>query len=76
MSTRPQTSGRRRASGGSIARLPREVITELRRVTWPSREEAVRLTIMVIIVSGIVGLFLGGVDYVFNFLVTRFLLGF
>ena len=75
MSIRPQASGRRRASGASIARLPREVITELRRVTWPSREEAIRLTIMVIIVSGIVGLFLGAVDYVFNFLVTRFLLG-
>jgi preprotein translocase subunit SecE len=55
--------------------LPREVTTELRRVTWPSREEAARLTIMVLIVSGVIGLFLGGVDYVFNFLVTRFLLG-
>ncbi len=55
--------------------MPREVITELRRVTWPSREEAVRLTIMVLIVSTVVGLFLGGVDYVFNFLMTEFILG-
>ncbi len=75
MSTRTQTTGRRRASGASLARMPREVVSELRKVTWPSREEAVRLTVMVLVVSGIVGLFLGGVDYVFNLLVTRFLLG-
>ena len=75
MSTRTQTTSRRRPTGGSITRLPREVITELRRVTWPSREEAVRLTIMVLIVSAVVGLFLGGVDYVFNFIMTEFIIG-
>ncbi len=61
--------------GGAISRLPREVITELRRVTWPSREEAARLTVMVLIVSSVIGLFLGGVDYVFNLLMTEFILG-
>lgn len=75
MSTRNPTTSTRRPGGASVARLPREVITELRRVTWPSREEAVRLTIMVLIVSTVVGLFLGGVDYVFNFLMTEFILG-
>ncbi len=75
MSTRIPTTSTRRSGGASVARLPREVITELRRVTWPSREEAVRLTIMVLIVSTVVGLFLGGVDYVFNFLMTEFILG-
>ncbi len=75
MSTRTPTTSTRRAGAGSATRLPREVITELRRVTWPSREEAVRLTIMVLIVSAVVGLFLGGVDYVFNFLMTEFILG-
>ena len=75
MSTRTPTTSQRRPGGGSVARLPREVITELRRVTWPSREEVIRLTIMVLIVSAVVGLFLGGVDYVFNFLMTEFILG-
>ena len=75
MSTRSQTTSRRRPNGGAATRLPREVITELRRVTWPSREEAVRLTIMVLVVSTIVGLFLGAVDYVFNFLMTEFIIG-
>ncbi|MCH8186095.1 MAG: preprotein translocase subunit SecE [Chloroflexi bacterium] len=39
-----------------------EVVSELRRVTWPSRQETMRLTLMVIAVSGVVGLFLGGID--------------
>ncbi len=43
-----------------------DVIGELRRVTWPTREETIRLTVMVIIVSAIVGLFLGAVDLVFT----------
>ena len=39
-----------------------EILTELRRVTWPTREETTRLTIMVITVSAVVGLFLGAID--------------
>ncbi len=34
----------------------------MRRVTWPSREEAMRLTLMVIAVSAVIGLFLGLID--------------
>jgi preprotein translocase subunit SecE len=37
-----------------------------RRVTWPSRQETVRLTIMVLTVAIIVGIFLGIVDAIFS----------
>jgi preprotein translocase subunit SecE len=40
----------------------KEVRDELQKVTWPSRAEIIRLTIVVIIVSLGVGLFIGGVD--------------
>ena len=43
-----------------------DTINELRRVTWPSRQEAVRLTIMVLTVAIIVGIFLGIVDAIFS----------
>jgi preprotein translocase subunit SecE len=43
-----------------------EVWGELRRVTWPSREEATRLTVLVLIVSTAFGLFLGGFDLLFS----------
>ena len=73
---RAQVSGRGRdAARPSPGALPREVLSELRKVTWPSRDETVRLTIMVLIVSAVIGLFLGAVDYVFNLVVTRTLVG-
>ena len=43
-----------------------EVIAELRRVTWPTREETMRLTIMVLAVAVTIGIFLGIVDIVFS----------
>ena len=50
-----------------------ETISELRRVTWPSRQETVRLTIMVLAVAGTIGLFLGIVDLGFGELMDRIL---
>ena len=41
-----------------------EVKEELRKVAWPSREQTVRYTILVLLVAIAVGFFLGGLDYV------------
>ena len=43
----------------------REVRFELRKVVWPTRSEIVRLTILVLAISLIVGLFLGLIDFSF-----------
>ena len=43
-----------------------EAVSELRRVTWPTRDETTRLTIMVVAVAGTVGVFLGIVDIAFS----------
>ena len=43
-----------------------ETLAELRRVTWPTRQETMRLTVMVIAVAGVVGIFLGLVDMAFS----------
>lgn len=43
----------------------REVKDELKKVVWPSREETIRLTTIVITASIIVGLFIGGFDLLF-----------
>jgi preprotein translocase subunit SecE len=42
----------------------REVIAEFRKVTWPSRQELVNSTVVVIVVTVVVALFLGSVDIV------------
>ncbi len=46
-------------------RFLREVVAELKKVTWPTREETVKLTIIVIIISILVGAFIGGLDSLF-----------
>ncbi len=43
----------------------KETRDELKKVVWPTRQEIIRLTFVVIIISLIVGLFLGGLDFVF-----------
>ena len=48
-----------------------EVYTELTRVTWPSREDAMRLTVLVLGVSAAVGAFLALWDLGFSELVER-----
>jgi len=52
-----------------------EIIAELRKVVWPTRQEAIRLTIMVLIVCLIVGIILGTLDYGFTQLVRKVFLG-
>ena len=43
-----------------------EVKSELSKVTWPKRDEVVRLTLIVFAVSGIIGAYVGGLDFVFT----------
>jgi preprotein translocase subunit SecE len=59
------------------ARIPlvRDIVEELRKVTWPTREETIRLTILVIVVSVAIGVMLGLVDLFFAALMNRLLRG-
>jgi preprotein translocase subunit SecE len=52
-----------------------EVISELRKTVWPSREEVARLTVIVIVLAAAVGVFLGGLDRAFAELFTRLVFG-
>jgi len=51
----------------------REVMAEFRKVTWPSRQELINSTVVVITVTVVVALFLGGVDIVLARIVERIL---
>ena len=48
-----------------------EVYSELTKVTWPSREDAAHLTLLVLGVSAVVGVFLALWDMGFSELVER-----
>ncbi len=49
----------------NIQRFFQETVGELRKVSWPSRQEAIRLTEIVLIVIGIMAIILGGLDWVY-----------
>ena len=51
----------------------REVRAELEKIVWPTRAETVRLTSLVLILSIIVGLYVGGLDFLFTSIVNSFL---
>jgi preprotein translocase subunit SecE len=63
---RQSSRSNQRSSRGPSFRFFTDIIGELRRVTWPSREETMRLSIMVIAVAAVIGAFLGVIDIGFG----------
>ncbi|MEK7147193.1 MAG: preprotein translocase subunit SecE [Patescibacteria group bacterium] len=47
---------------------------ELQRVNWPSKQETVRYTSVVIGLSLAFAFYLGGLDFIFTYLVRTFLI--
>jgi len=69
MARNPGVTGRVGAQAARRAfnlRFVGETLSELRRVTWPNRQETMRLTLVVLSVSAAVGIFLGLVDLSFS----------
>ena len=61
-----QRFGARSARRAVNLRFFGEVVGELKRVTWPTRQETMRLTLMVLAVSAAIGVFLGVADRVYG----------
>lgn len=57
-----------------ITTFLKESRIELKKVTWPTREEAVRYTATVIVISTTVAMFLGGLDFGFRYILNNFVL--
>lgn len=53
-----------------LGRYFREVRSELRKVVWPSRQELVTYTIVVLVTVAVVAIFLGVVDIAVSELLT------
>ena len=49
----------------AIVRYYRETVGELRKVVWPTRQEALNLTAIVLIVIIVMAILLGSFDYLF-----------
>ncbi len=48
---------------GKISQFLREVRQEVKKVTWPTKKETIRYSVMVALATIIVAIYLGGVDY-------------
>jgi len=44
----------------------KEVKLELSKVTWPKKDQVIKLTLIVFVISGIVAIYVGGLDFVFT----------
>ena len=49
-----------------------DVKMELSKVTWPSKQQTIKDSVIVIAISLATAAFLGGVDFLFSFLVKEF----
>tara|TARA_B110000014_G_scaffold243613_1_gene214097 strand:- start:378 stop:623 length:246 start_codon:yes stop_codon:yes gene_type:complete len=54
-----------RLSGIKFGRIG-EITSELKKVRWPTRSEATRLTLLVLTISGVIGIILGVIDMGFS----------
>jgi preprotein translocase subunit SecE len=51
---------------GKLKKFIKEAFGELKRVAWPTREEVIYLTLLVISVCLGLGLFFAGIDFLFT----------
>jgi preprotein translocase subunit SecE len=58
----------------SITQFLKEAKAELMKVNWPTKQQTINYTLIVIGISLATAAFLGGLDYFFEFLLKTFIL--
>ena len=51
----------------------KEVYVEMRRVSWLSKNDIIKYTAIVLVVTIVVSFFLGGLDYIFSSSIKMFI---
>ncbi len=81
MTTRqsPGTAAFRRPSQDQMRKIRpvqfiKEVISELRKAVWPSRQETARLTWVVLVIGALVGSLLGLFDFALSRTLTQYII--
>jgi len=52
-----------------ITKYLKETIAELKKVSWPNKQQTIDKTALVIIVCTIVAIYIGGLDFIFTQLI-------
>ncbi|MEJ2262249.1 MAG: preprotein translocase subunit SecE [Anaerolineales bacterium] len=55
-----------RKQENAVQRFFRETMGELRKVSWPTRQEATNLTVIVLIVIAAMSVFMGVLDFIYT----------
>lgn len=58
----------------TIVTFLKEAKAELMKVNWPSRQQTINYSLMVVGVSIAVALFLGGLDWIFGYILRTYIL--
>jgi preprotein translocase SecE subunit len=58
-----------------VTQFTQECWSELQKVTWPSRETVLRLTLIVIMISALIAVYIFVFDNLFTFVVTQKIVG-
>jgi preprotein translocase subunit SecE len=56
-----------------IVQFLKEAKAELLKVNWPNRQQTINYTLMVVAISIVVAVFLGGLDYFFGYILKTFI---
>jgi len=54
-----------------IRRFINESWSELKKVSWPNRNQVRNLTVLVFVISGVVGLYITVADTLFDFVIRK-----
>jgi len=68
----PTAAPNTEASKEQVGNFLNETFVELKKTTWPTRQEATRLTLVVVGVIIVLGIYMGILDATLSFLVSRF----
>lgn len=71
----PDTTANTRSTVGGIKKFLREVRTELKKVTWPTRQQLMAYTVVVLVAVVLVSLLIWILDTAFAFAFRAFLRG-
>ncbi|HBO16457.1 MAG: Preprotein translocase, SecE subunit [Candidatus Moranbacteria bacterium GW2011_GWE2_35_2-] len=52
----------------------REAKAELMKVNWPTKKQTINYTMVVVVLSLVVAVFLGGLDYLFSSILKAFII--
>jgi len=58
-----------------MVQFAQECWSELQKVTWPSRETVIRLTVIVIVISALISAYIFAFDNLFTYVITQRIVG-